>query len=155
MKREVLAGSGFTGFLTIADLRRRLADSVPKQGGVYVITRDEAQPAKFLPKSTGGWFKGKDPSVSEGELLSAWVPDARTLYVGQSVDLRRRLRLYLDFGLGKSVAHYGGRLIWQIEGAHNLLVAWRASETPVLEEQRLLEKFAAVHGRLPFANLRR
>jgi hypothetical protein len=53
--------------------------------------------------------------------------------------------------------HRGGRLIWQLADADELLVAWRSitwDEAARDFERRLLAAFAEQHdGRRPFANL--
>ena len=71
--------------------------------------------------------------------------------------LRRRLREYSRFGVGEPVAHWGGRMIWQLKNSERLIVAWREvgrEETAREFEQRLLRRFAELYdGRRPFANL--
>jgi hypothetical protein len=55
------------------------------------------------------------------------------------------------------VGHWGGRYIWQLADAAELLVAWRELDdagTARNDERRLLERFAELHhGQRPFANL--
>ncbi len=69
--------------------------------------------------------------------------------------LRKRLDEYCRFGAGEPVGHYGGRYIWQLADADQLLVAWPPilDEEPVEVEDRLLDDFERVYGALPFANL--
>ena len=71
--------------------------------------------------------------------------------------LRLRLSEFAAFGAGEPHAHWGGRLIWQLADANELLVAWHEvtwAETARDYEKRLLSRFVEVHdGRRPFANL--
>ena len=60
-------------------------------------------------------------------------------------------------GGGKPIGHWGGRYIWQLEGADELVVCWKptADSAPREEERALLAQFIEMYGRLPFANLAR
>ena len=95
------------------------------------------------------------PRALEGRGFLIWVPGARVIYIGKADQLQRRLRQYLDFGAGKPVGHWGGRLIWQLSGSENLEFAWVADEAPQLREAALLQAFVDEFGVMPFANLRR
>jgi hypothetical protein len=153
---------GLGGGETIARLQSSCAE-VPDTRGIYLVARKSRSPVLFLPESTGGHFKRRDPTVSEEKLRKRWLLDTVLLYVGkaggtdQSTSLRGRLHSYMQFGLRKPCAHWGGRYIWQLSDAQNLLVFWK--ETPRIEpsvmESRVLSDFGNLYGQLPFANLRR
>jgi hypothetical protein len=72
---------------------------------------------------------------------------------------RSTIRLFFVPGLararGRSVRHYGGRLLWQLEDCQALLVAWKVEPYSTAPEYDLLEEFIVAHGKLPFANLKR
>ena len=55
---------------------------------------------------------------------------------------------------GQNVAHWGGRHVWQLADAYDLLVAWKPCKDAVRQEVALLAAFEAKHEKLPFANLR-
>ena len=60
------------------------------------------------------------------------------------------------FGQGKPVGHWGGRLIWQLEDAKDLIVCWKVleKEEPREEEKKMIQAFKKQHeGKRPFANL--
>ena len=133
---------------------------------MYVIVRTASEPPEFLHPSTGGHFKGQDPSVPQARLQAEWVDGAQALNIGKADvrkaggindGLRGRLREYGRFGAREPVAHRGGRLIWQLADADQLLVAWHVvtwGETARDYEKRLLAHFAAQHGgQRPFTNL--
>lgn len=161
---------GFLGFLTILHLRSTGLREVPKERGVYMVLRLAAGPPRFVLQSTGGFFKKKDPTVSIETLTKKWVESALILYIGKaggtnknsgkriSSTLQSRLRAYLAFGAGKPVGHQGGRYIWQLEHADDLVICWMGTpdEEPVDVEQRLIDQSLALFDqRYPFANCRR
>lgn len=65
-----------------------------------------------------------------------------------------RFKQYADFGAGKPVGHWGGRLIWQIADHADLLVAWKETpdDIPEIVERNLIEQFRSIYGKPPFAN---
>jgi len=152
---------GFEGFVPFSELP---TTPVPNTPGIYAILRHNPTPPVFLETSPGGRFKGKDPSALLPTLEARWVPDAQIVYIGmagagatRSRGLKKRLDEFRRFGAGEAVGHWGGRYIWQLADHGELLVAWRPldGEDPAGEETKLLAGFMAIHGLLPFANLRR
>ena len=109
----------------------------------------------FLGESTGGHFKNKNPTIDMSTLTSNWVADAQTIYIGKAGDLHRRLKQFLDFGTGKPIGHWGGRLVWQLDGTANYQIAWKKASSPEAYESELIDEFAGFYGTLPFANLKR
>ena len=109
----------------------------------------------FLSVSLGGRFKGKDPTVSSRELCENWVTGTPVVYIGKATSLRARLRQYRDFGNGKPVGHWGGRYIWQLADAAELLVAWKPTAgEPRTIEAEMIAAFVQQFGKRPFANLK-
>ncbi len=155
--RDELATVGYVGWLTWAQLRATELADVPRAAGCYVVTRPNQRAPAYLAANPGGRFKGKDPTVPVARLAAEWVPGAHVVYIGKADDLRTRLRAYARFGAGEPVAHWGGRLIWQLADADQLLVAWHAlagASTARDLERLLLERFGELHhGRRPLANL--
>lgn len=74
--------------------------------------------------------------------------------LGKANQLERRLKQFADFGAGKPVGHWGGRLIWQLPDSRRLLVAWRETpeRVPREVEGELINEFRRVYGKSPFAN---
>ena len=149
--RSNLEKTGFTGWLPFAAIR---TSGCPTTGGVYVITYKAESPITFSERSCGGWFKGKDPTVTLDALAANWVDGAEVVYIGKADQLRRRLTQYADFGGGKPVGHWGGRLIWQLPATDRLIVGWKETpgRIPVEVEAELIASFRQVHGKPPFAN---
>jgi hypothetical protein len=157
---QTLKASGFSGFKSVRELWNDHS-AIPNERGVYLIINPDCSANKFLIKGVGGFFKQKDPNVSIYELEKNWIPDCHVVYIGQaggnssSATLRKRLKQYLDFGKGKSVGHYGGRLIWQLANHPDLTIAWKAlkENDPKIIERQLLNDFRNHYGKMPFANL--
>lgn len=64
---DSLRADGFTGFVTVRDLRACKLSCVPgKRGdiGVYVVLRMEEGVPSFLSARTGVRFKSRDPNVA-------------------------------------------------------------------------------------------
>lgn len=150
--RQALARAGFVGWVPFKQMREE--DQVPRSGGVYVVVRTSTGKPEFLEANPGGRFKGKDPTVPDETLRLNWVDGAEVVYIGQANELRRRLRQFADFGAGKPIGHWGGRLIWQLAESETLLVAWKETpaEVPVDAETALIADFRAAFGKPPYAN---
>ena len=157
-----LKAKGFIGFKTMAELMVN-PSLISQSKGVYVVLYQGESTPTFLRVGTGGFFKGKDPNVSLSELEDNWVDGTSIVYIGEaggvgsSASLQSRLKQYLRFGQGANVGHWGGRYIWQIADAKNLVVCWKplADADPREIEHQMIEEFkASHHGLRPFANLK-
>jgi len=149
--RAALKADGFVGWLTFAEARASRA--IPATGGVYVVTLSSCAPVAFLPQNPGGRFKGRDPTVPASALAANWT-DAEVVYIGKADQLRRRICQFADFGAGKPVGHWGGRLIWQLAEPDQLRIAWKETpdRVPVEVEAEMLALFRREYGKSPFAN---
>lgn len=152
--RANLEVEGFEGFVPVSALGRSRA-TIPLDSGIYVVYRASLVSPAFLQRSVGGWFKGRDPSVSRGRLTSEWVNDCSTLYIGRATSLNERIGQLVRFANGDRVGHWGGRLLWQLADHSDFLVGWRIEDDPVSAEAALIADFAELFGVLPFANLQR
>ena len=157
---DAILQSGFEGFETISALKESRCCDVPDVPGVYLVLRASKTPPEFLAESTGGHFKGKNPTVLVTQLELKWVEDALVLNIGKAGPTRRRtlksrLAEYMRFGQGEPVGLAGGRYIWQLANSSELLVCWKATPDvdPKDEESRLITEFEAAYRKLPFANL--
>ena len=132
-----LKKAGFEGFCSVEKLREGLS-------GI------------LLEVGTGGLFKGKNPNVAVSELKSNWVDGTCVVYIGKATTLSKRISQYLKFGNGKSIGHWGGRLIWQIKDSKDLQICWKPVDAdPREEEMRLIADFKRQYGgKRPFANLK-
>ena len=157
-----LESNGFVGFLSVESLMISNVMEIPLVKGVYLVLSLKDLSPDFLDTSTGGRFKGKDPSVDPDVLTNKWVEDAIVVYIGQAgggtskATLRSRIKQLLDFGTGKPVGHWGGRYLWQLKNSKDLVLCWKATpgSDPRQIEKDLIHSFISDYGRLPFANLR-
>ena len=131
-RRDLLV-QGFKGLHPISALLDGQAATAPEAPGVFGVCRLAEVPPRF-------------------ELLTdAWLPEAALLFVGGGANIRQRLRLFLDFGGGKAVAHWTGRALWQLSDAEDLIVGWRLGN-PKADLAGLVADFSAKHGTPPWAN---
>jgi hypothetical protein len=152
---------GFEGFVRVSDLMKSKCCEVPEVPGVYCALRLNTTPPKFLDRSIGGHFKGKDPTVKAHLLQPKWISNAVVLNIGKAggkrgSTLKRRIYQYMQFGQGKSVGHRGGRYIWQLHDSQDLIISWRPTPglIPREVEKALIREFEDAYQGLPFANLR-
>lgn len=153
---EQLKTQGFKGFKSVKELRTSL-EGLPVEKGVYAVIRDKETAPTFVEKGTGGYHKQRDPNVPTVELNDNWVEGTTIVYIGQTNrNLKKRIGELIKFGQGKAVGHWGGRLLWQLADAEELIVAWKElsdSDTMAME-RNLLDKFKSIYLKLPFANLK-
>jgi hypothetical protein len=158
---EKLKSLGFEGFKSVQELNDNVT-SIPAKAGVYIVLNLSKTIPEFLPIGTGGYFKNKNPNKGLDYLISKWIDNTHVVYIGKAggtdngSTLRSRLKLYLEFGTGKPVGHYGGRLIWQIKNSSELIVCWKvvnAGDDPRQIEKQLIKDFEKQFERKPYANI--
>lgn len=159
VSRTTLKANGFAGFRSIGSLEIM---RIPQGTGLFAVLRPEGFEPRFLKKSIAGVFKKKDPTLPEPALAAEWVEAADVLYIGKAGPgskgnrgLRRQVQEFIDFGKGKPLGHWDGRLVWQLAGSESLLIAWKELPADELNgaEAKYHEEFVEAYGRLPFANL--
>lgn len=156
MKQEV-AELKLNGCATVRELKESCSN-IPDCKGVYFVLRDvDAGRPKIKPQSPVEMHKGKPLAYPVTRLNAKWVDNTTIMYIGKTdSSLRQRIRTYMNFGKGKDSPHRGGRAIWQLPDADNLVIGWRI--TPPDESAREIENtlildFCSRHdGKLPFAN---
>lgn len=146
---------GFVGWKPFVGLAR---GDLPAALGVYVVTTPPLQAPEFGQRSVGGSHKGRDLTVDAATLQASWRDGAEILYIGKAGSgsgFRDRLWAYARQGRGHSAGHFGGRYIWQLPAAEQLVVGWRA--TPGVDPGDVENALLALHieqfGVRPFANL--
>lgn len=162
IEREQLQKYGFEGFKTIRELMSSCRE-IPKLMGVYVVLWEKDNRPTIMDKRPFDFQENKYPSYSKAELEEEWVEGTHIVYIGkaggfgQKTELHKRLSTYIRFGKGKKAAHGGGRSIWQLADAQELIVCWRVltDEEPCCVESKMIADFCKKHnGKRPFANRR-
>ena len=155
MTERDLKREKFHGFVAVRRLSGQSLENVPEQCGVYAVLRTRTGKPSFRSINPGGWFKSKDPTVRIRRLRDRWVPSTQVLYFGKGNGLRKRIRDLIRFSEGRPVGHWGGRLLWQVAGSQDFLVAWKSTpgREPFDVEGELMEWFRRRFGCLPFANI--
>lgn len=135
---------------------------IPESPGIYVVLGNYPEIPEFLEKGTGPEFhlnKGipKAMNYPVPKLENKWVDDTLIMYIGKTDEtLLNRISTYVKFGMGRDVAHRGGRAIWQLPDSDQLLIGWKKIEGAVnasTVEKNLLQEFKKRHNEmLPFAN---
>lgn len=156
-ERAMLEKDGFEGWITVEQLRESRRD-VPAGKGVYMVLRTISdEMPKFLVKGSGGFHKGVDKNYPVYDLMSRWVDGTSIMYIGKTDDsLRKRISAYIRHGQGKDASHRGGRSIWQLPNAGELVFVWKVlpvTENAEAYERLLIQRFQEEHGgKMPFAN---
>jgi len=82
--------------------------------------------------------------------------DKRILYIGKASGernrLRQRIRQLVRYGYGEAQNHMGGRALWQINNAHQLLIGYLPCEQATQAEAKLLHEYFNRFETLPLAN---
>lgn len=109
-------------------------------------------------------YKGKNLSYDSIEkiqdICQQWEliqkanePDDRLIYIGQSTNLKERLRNFAAYGVGKSKAHRGGKILWQLTDAMKFQLEYYPYKNSAEEKKRLIADFKERHfGLRPIAN---
>lgn len=151
LNEQWLEDESFDGFLPFAAINRM---SVPTKHGVYAVVRRTLAERTFLVPGSGRGGTHYPLPLLE----AAWVPNAEVLYFGRAkckAGIYERLDKYARFGRGRNSGHSGGRAIWQLEDAQELIVCWFVTDDrdPAEAEDELIERFKKLHnGSRPFAN---
>lgn len=146
---------GWAGFIPLATLVGKDAPNVP---GVYVVIRESILAPVIGDKGIHQSEKQVAP-YGVDELAQRWIKGASVVYIGKaSTSLRKRLGQYRRAGMAGGTSHNGGRSIWQLADAEDLLVAWHRVDLEAVgvdarqAEQDLIRAFARVYGRRPYTN---
>lgn len=148
--------SFFDGFKTIAELKKSCS-GIPDVKGIYLVLRAAEKAPVIKSSSLGGYvhFPNDSPCYSVDELEDNYIDGSHIFYIGKSTNLRTRIRTYMRFGKGKRAGHGGGRAIWQLADADDLIVCWTATTDDSREvEKEMIQRYKLNHsGKRPFANM--
>ncbi|MCU1471013.1 MAG: hypothetical protein JWQ39_2162 [Glaciihabitans sp.] len=146
--RPGFEGVGFKGFVPLLGLDR---DLLPTRRGVYSVFRESASRPTFVDTNVITRRKAYDV----GRLNQKWIDGQSVVYIGMAEPKDGLYGRLGDFSR-QSSSHTGGRALWQLAGARELIVAWVETPEHVAEvvEKSYLRAFKEANGRYPFANWR-
>jgi hypothetical protein len=146
--RAELERVGFVGFVPLVGMDRSI---LPRRHGIYVVLYESDERPKFLASNVITKRMPYDPVHLEGK----WLMGASVVYIGKAQG-RDGLRTRVGAFSRQRTNHSGGRALWQLDSAGDLLVAWLETpgESALAVEKSYLQAFKAAHGGYPFANRR-
>ena len=148
--------SFFDGFKTIAELKNSCSE-IPDVKGIYLVLRAAEKAPVIKSSSLGGYvhFPNDSPCYSVDELEDNYIDGSHILYIGKSTNIQKRIRTYMKFGKGEKARHGGGRAIWQLADADDLIVCWTATtDGPRKVEKEMIQRYKLNHSsKRPFANM--
>lgn len=159
-----LSEYGFVGFVPLKDWDESQIIGITQSDveGVYVVVRESMEVPTFLDEDHR---KPRPKRWSAEAAADRWVPGVQVLYFGKGPlrcskakrrkGLARRVGELQRHGYGGGANHYGGKLLWQIDDADALLIAWKPlheGESAAIESG-LIRGFDRIMGRQPFANV--
>lgn len=136
--------------------------ALPDLEGVYAIVRESMARPIFTEEDHS---KPRATIRTAVEAAERWVPDVQLLYFGKGPlrnstshkrdGLAQRIYEFQQHGYAGGANHYGGKLIWQISSADQLLVAWKTlpDRTSDSVESGLILGFNETLGMQPYANV--
>ncbi len=157
--------AGFTGFHKIRELWLDTS-GIPPVKGVYLVLYKGIGRPEFVGTGTAGPFRGANPNVPLEQLEKCWVDGTPVLFIGKAGgtsrvtgklskdSLRSRISKFVKVGRGEKVGRWGGRYVWQIRNAGDLVICWKKmyERDPLEVQNRLLRNFETVYHKRPFAN---
>jgi len=143
---------------TVKYLYETKCSHVPLQKGVYFVVVPDLFEVTFSTSTTAirehmGQSLLYDPDMLKCKFSKT---DKRILYIGKASGernrLRRRLWQLVRYGYGEAQNHMGGRALWQINNAPQLLIGYLPCEQATQAEAKLLREYFNRFETLPLAN---
>lgn len=146
--RPGLTAVGFEGFVPFLGMDRTL---LPPRRGIYAILLEQRNRPDFL--STNIVTRRKPYPVKR--LEAKWLDRMPVVYVGSAEPVDGLFGRLGDFAR-QSSSHTGGRALWQIANARDLVVSWveTPDHTAEVVEKTYLQAFKSEFDHYPFANWR-
>lgn len=145
--------SEFGAFETITVLRQNACINIPSTTGVYIVKTPDIF-ISILNNSTSAIseYNGRSLLYEVDQLQNKWVSRSNVLYIGDSSNLKKRVRSLINYGQALGSNHRGGRAIWQLGSSCDLQVGFFECPNPIEYKSQLLLAFEEKYGSLPFAN---
>lgn len=140
---------------TLKTLYETSCRDIPCVSGVYFIWLPDGMEVQFTDKI----LNHQAPPYPIEVLCDKYSKskDKRLLYIGKASGrkgLSRRIRQYVKYGWNEATNHKGGRAVWQIVHAEQLVLTYETCEDADSAEHELLCRFREQNHVLPLANWR-
>jgi hypothetical protein len=146
--RTGLMSVGFEGFIPFIGLN---VEGLPEHRGVYAVLREARDRPTFIRTNV----ITRRSAYDVDRLEAKWLDGQEIVYIG-SAEPTDGLRGRLGGFSRQSSSHTGGRALWQLSDAAELVVAW--AETPdhsaVAVEKSFLNAYKSAFDQYPYANWR-
>ena len=140
---------------TLKTLYETSCSDIPSAPGIYFIWLPDGMEIQFTDQVANHHAPLYPIDVLCDKYMSS--KEKRLLYIGKASGkkgLCQRIRQYVKYGWNEAVNHKGGRAIWQIINAEQLVLSYEICEDAVSREHELLCKFQEQNHVLPLANWR-
>lgn len=142
--------------VTFEELYKTGCSFIPEKSGVYRVTWPGYNSLELKSHLVNTSAPPYDVELLQKKYESC--RNRKLLYIGKAGGkrgLKQRLRQYVLYGYNESKIHKGGRAVWQIEDAQELLVEYACVDNPEEAEKLLLGEYKYQNnGVLPLANWR-
>lgn len=140
-KRKHLEYYAFKGFIPIRDLRGDKIKEVPTNPGLYVVLREDDTEPNFLDKNVADFYTKKSYTFDIELLKERWVKGQHLIYISAAKSLRQKIRWYLKYKKGfEHETKIAGRIIWQIEGHNDFVIAWQEEDDRKIDYSTLIRR---------------
>ncbi len=139
--------------ISLHELYQSGCATIPKESGVYFVMVPDDMKISFLPSALNPHAPSYEVAVLQKKY--AICAEKKILYIGKASGkngLCQRLRQYMKYGWNEGTNHKGGRAIWQILHAEQLLLTYEICKDADKREHELLSEFKAKNGCYPLAN---
>ncbi len=134
------------------DINNKKYDYIPKKSGVYRVLNLEGIPITFFDYSTNSKFKAYPISKLQDKYIK--TKESKLLYIGKAVNLHKRIKQYIEYGLNLIDNHKGGRSIFQIKDYKNLYIEVLLCDRCECVEKNMLIGYKEHYKELPVANMK-
>lgn len=134
-----------------SDIQNKNYNYIPKQSGVYRVLNLDDTPITFLPNSNTNF---SCYSVKKLQDKYSKTKSSGVLYIGKGINLYKRIKQYIQYGLNLAHNHKGGRSIFQIQNYNQLYIEIIPCNNCECTEKNMLLGFKDIFGELPVANMR-
>ena len=136
--------------MKMKDLIENGCSAVNSVSGVYIVKVPRDFVVRFNRDKVNSICNPYDVLELQNKYNS--VEDKSVVYIGKAKNLQRRIRQYVNFGLGKGRIHKGGRAIFQIDNHAELEIEYIECDNYAEEERKLQLVYIDKNGNLPLAN---